>query len=93
MSRRWAHVILGIVGITFVVGVVEVSFELTSLLPDEILRLAAVILSGVTIGAILAGLRQANGISADPDDTHTDRSRQSARIARQDIDDHEGDNS
>ena len=54
MPRTWALITLGAVLAVFLLGLLDVSLNKHH--ADSIMRIAAVILSGVAIGAILAGL-------------------------------------
>jgi hypothetical protein len=62
MSRRAAYFALGMLGAIFVLGVGQLFLDPNcQVIPEQIVRLAIAILSGVAIGAILTALRADNG--------------------------------
>lgn len=92
MTRGWSLLLLGVVCAIFLIGVMDAFVDPTHrLIPEQIMSVAAVILAGVAIGSILAGLR-ANGHGADPDDPTEGRARQSAREAQHEMGDDDGGN-
>jgi hypothetical protein len=56
MSRRAAYTTLVVVGTIFLLGIGDILVD-PIVIPEEILRIAIAILSGVAIGAIVSGLR------------------------------------
>lgn len=87
-----AQFILGIVVVIFLIGIADVTFVDPAEydVPERVISVAAVILSGVTIGLILAALRNGrHSTPDDPDDPASNRSRQTARQSLEQEDHHE----
>ena len=64
MSKRYAHITLGLLIVLFILGVVDAAITPHfQLVPEPLAKAVTAILTGVAIGAILAGLRS-NGANA-----------------------------
>lgn len=60
MSKRGAYFTLGIVAVIFALGVLDVTFAdpATADLPENLIALAGVVLSGVAVGVLVSALRR-----------------------------------
>ena len=67
MKKRWAKITLGVVAAVFLMGILDISFSDPSSMnvPEGVVSLAAVILSGVAVALIVAGIRNGNGGGGD----------------------------
>lgn len=94
MTRGWSLLLLGMVSAIFVLGIFDAFVDPSHrLVPEQIMQVSAVVLAGVAIGSILAGLRaNGNGSHENPDDPTGDRARQSAREAQHEMGDDDGGN-
>ena len=95
MSRRGAIVLLVVIGALFLLGILDVSWAnpQNARVPERVLAICSVVLSGVAIGYILSALRNGSRTTPDdPDDPEADRSRQTARqdLEREQEDHHDG---